>query len=85
MHQKFEANSDYTEKDFQLIKKIDRYDLIYLEQPLYHDDIIYHIISFYKHGFFIEFLWFWEIFYYLGEIFLHWKMRLNTGHILWWY
>ncbi len=37
-----DANSDYTEKDFQLIKKIDRYDLIYLEQPLYHDDIIYH-------------------------------------------
>ena len=37
-----DANSDYTEKDFGLIKKIDRYDLIYLEQPLYHDDIIYH-------------------------------------------
>ena len=37
-----ERNWDYTEKDFELIKKIDRYDLIYLEQPLYHDDIIYH-------------------------------------------
>jgi O-succinylbenzoate synthase len=37
-----DANSDYTEKDFDLIKKIDRYDLVYLEQPLYHDDIIYH-------------------------------------------
>ncbi len=37
-----DANSDYTEKDFDLIKKIDRYNLVYLEQPLYHDDIIYH-------------------------------------------
>ena len=37
-----DANSDYTEKDFDLVKKIDRYDLVYLEQPLYHDDIIYH-------------------------------------------
>lgn len=37
-----DANSDYTEKDFNIIKKIDRYDLVYLEQPLYHDDIIYH-------------------------------------------
>jgi len=37
-----DANSDYTEKDFGLIKKIDRYNLTYLEQPLYHDDIIYH-------------------------------------------
>lgn len=37
-----DANSDYTEKDFELIKKIDKYNLVYLEQPLYHDDIIYH-------------------------------------------
>ena len=37
-----DANSDYSEKDFDLVKKIDRYDLVYLEQPLYHDDIIYH-------------------------------------------
>lgn len=37
-----DANSDYTEKDFEAIKKIDKYDLVYLEQPLYHDDIIYH-------------------------------------------
>ncbi len=37
-----DANSDYTEKDFNLIKKIDKYNLVYLEQPLYHDDIIYH-------------------------------------------
>ncbi|MEM3252766.1 MAG: o-succinylbenzoate synthase [Thermoplasmata archaeon] len=37
-----DANSDYTEKDFDLIQKIDRFDLVYLEQPLYHDDIIYH-------------------------------------------
>ena len=37
-----DANSDYTERDFETVKKIDRYDLVYLEQPLYHDDIIYH-------------------------------------------
>ncbi|MEM0139778.1 MAG: o-succinylbenzoate synthase [Ferroplasma sp.] len=37
-----DANSDYTEKDFEMIKKIDRFNLVYLEQPLYHDDIIYH-------------------------------------------
>ena len=27
-------------KDFDLIKKIDRYNLVYLEQPLYHDDTL---------------------------------------------
>ncbi len=37
-----DANSDYTEKDFDILKKIDRFDLLYLEQPLYHDDLIYH-------------------------------------------
>ncbi len=37
-----DANSDYTVKDFHLLEKIDRFDLVYLEQPLYHDDIIYH-------------------------------------------
>ena len=37
-----DANSDYTVNDFDLVKKIDRYDLTYLEQPLYHDDLIYH-------------------------------------------
>ncbi len=37
-----DANSDYTVKDFKTLEKIDKFDLIYLEQPLYHDDIIYH-------------------------------------------
>jgi len=37
-----DANSDYTEKDFELLKQIDRFDLAYLEQPLYHDDIVFH-------------------------------------------
>ena len=37
-----DANSDYTEKDFELLKQIDRFDLVYLEQPLYHDDIVFH-------------------------------------------
>jgi len=37
-----DANSDYTEKDFELLKQIDRFDLAYLEQPLNHDDIVFH-------------------------------------------
>ncbi len=37
-----DANSDYTLKDLGLLKKLDRFDLNYLEQPLCHDDLIYH-------------------------------------------
>lgn len=37
-----DANSDYTVHDFDLLKGIDRFDLVYLEQPLYHDDIVFH-------------------------------------------
>ncbi|KJE49154.1 MULTISPECIES: o-succinylbenzoate synthase [Acidiplasma] len=37
-----DANSDYTEKDFELLKKLDKFNLVYIEQPLYHDDLIYH-------------------------------------------
>ncbi len=37
-----DANSDYSVNDFELLKRIDRFDLVYLEQPLYHDDIVFH-------------------------------------------
>ncbi len=37
-----DANSDFTEKDFELLKKLDRYNLAYIEQPLYNDDLIFH-------------------------------------------
>jgi len=37
-----DANCDYSIKDMELLKKIDRFNLQYLEQPLGHDDLIYH-------------------------------------------
>ena len=37
-----DANCDYSIKDMDLLKKIDRFNLQYLEQPLGHDDLIYH-------------------------------------------
>lgn len=37
-----DANSDYSEKDFDTLKQLDRFDLEYIEQPLYHDDIYFH-------------------------------------------
>ncbi len=37
-----DANSDYSTKDFETLKRIDRYELVYLEQPLYSDDLVYH-------------------------------------------
>lgn len=37
-----DANSDYTSNDFDLLKRIDRFELVYLEQPLYHDDLVFH-------------------------------------------
>ncbi len=37
-----DANSDYSERDFDILKQLDRYELEYIEQPLYHDDVYYH-------------------------------------------
>ncbi len=37
-----DANCDFTEKDFELLTSLDRYELEYLEQPLYHDDLLFH-------------------------------------------
>ncbi len=37
-----DANTDYRLKDLEILKKLDRFDLVYIEQPLDHDDIIDH-------------------------------------------
>ncbi len=37
-----DANSCYTLKDLPALKRLDRFDLVYLEQPLEHDDILDH-------------------------------------------
>jgi O-succinylbenzoate synthase len=37
-----DANSCYTLKDLPALKRIDRYGLVYLEQPLEHDDLLDH-------------------------------------------
>ena len=37
-----DANSSYRMSDLNLLKKIDKYNLLYLEQPLDSDDILYH-------------------------------------------
>lgn len=37
-----DANSDYRLADLLLLKRIDRFDLVYLEQPLEHDDLVDH-------------------------------------------
>lgn len=37
-----DANCDYSINDIELLKKIDRFNLQYLEQPLGHDDLVYH-------------------------------------------
>lgn len=37
-----DANSCYTLKDLEALKRIDRFNLVYLEQPLGHDDILDH-------------------------------------------
>lgn len=39
-----DANSCYTLKDLATLKRIDRFGLVYLEQPLEHDDIIDHAV-----------------------------------------
>ena len=37
-----DANSDYSIKDMDTLKRIDRFNLEYIEQPFDHDDLIYH-------------------------------------------
>jgi O-succinylbenzoate synthase (EC 4.2.1.-) len=37
-----DANSCYSIKDIEILKKIDKFNLLYVEQPLSHDDLIYH-------------------------------------------
>lgn len=37
-----DANSCYTLKDLEILRRIERFDLDYLEQPLGHDDILDH-------------------------------------------
>lgn len=37
-----DANACYTYDDIDLIRSIDRFNLLYIEQPLSHDDLIYH-------------------------------------------
>jgi O-succinylbenzoate synthase len=37
-----DGNSDYRKPDFDLLMKLDEFDLMMLEQPLAHDDIIDH-------------------------------------------
>ena len=37
-----DANSDYRYGDLPLLKRIDQFNLVYLEQPLEHDDLVDH-------------------------------------------
>ncbi|MEM0156180.1 MAG: o-succinylbenzoate synthase [Thermoplasmataceae archaeon] len=37
-----DANSDYSTKDADLLKKLDKFNMEYIEQPFDHDDLIYH-------------------------------------------
>lgn len=37
-----DANTDYRLKDIEILKKLDKFNLVYIEQPLEHDDIIDH-------------------------------------------
>ncbi|WP_445669201.1 o-succinylbenzoate synthase [Margalitia sp. FSL K6-0131] len=37
-----DANSAYTLKDIDLLKQLDQFNLLMIEQPLEHDDIIHH-------------------------------------------
>lgn len=37
-----DANTDFTLQDTEALKALDRYNLVYMEQPLDHDDIIDH-------------------------------------------
>ncbi len=37
-----DANAAYTAADFDLLKELDAFDLVYVEQPLPHDDLVDH-------------------------------------------
>jgi O-succinylbenzoate synthase len=37
-----DANCDYTLSDFHILKALDQFHLLYIEQPLEHDDLIHH-------------------------------------------
>ncbi len=37
-----DANSAYTEADFEHLKKLDEFSLLMIEQPLYEDDLYFH-------------------------------------------
>lgn len=37
-----DANSSYSLKNWKLLKKLDQYNLLLIEQPLYDDDIVFH-------------------------------------------
>lgn len=37
-----DANTDYSIHDIDLLKTLDKYDLVYIEQPMDYDDLIYH-------------------------------------------
>lgn len=37
-----DANTDYRLKDLEILRKLDRFNLVYIEQPLEHDDILDH-------------------------------------------
>ncbi len=37
-----DANSSYTMENWKLLKPLDQYGLLLIEQPLYDDDVIYH-------------------------------------------
>ncbi len=37
-----DANTDYTLKDLETLKKLDKFNLLYIEQPLDHDDLVDH-------------------------------------------
>ncbi len=37
-----DANTDYRLKDIEILRKLDRFNLVYIEQPLEHDDILDH-------------------------------------------
>ncbi len=37
-----DANTDYRMKDIEILKQLDKFNLIYIEQPLEHDDLVDH-------------------------------------------
>lgn len=37
-----DANTDYRLKDLDILKKLDRFNLVYIEQPMEHDDLLDH-------------------------------------------